>query len=496
MKRTISILSLGLIAMLVVLVGCDPLDTLDEFENELPTADAGGDQTVILGATVELNGSNSSDPENYPLSYLWEITSQPGASTVELDNTTVFFTSFVPDVEGVYTVRLTIEDEFDTVADDVIIRVEASAANEVPTVDFVLGAGTDTSGTEGDSFSFTVSASDDDGTVDSYDWDFGDGTTDSTLVDTTTHTFTSAGVYTVEVTVTDDDGGQAVASIDVTVNAPAVDPVPVASFAANVKVVDLISGPGTVNFTDYSSNLVDDTGAGDVASYDWDFGGTGASPLTATTQGNTSATYSAVGSYTVTLTVTDNAGQESSDSLTIKVVDTSATIETVEWTPSQDVTVTDRGEVINDNLLFTGTYRDQKFGSLFVYDIRPAIEEGWKIQTATLYLDYFGSEGVIDRIDLQLHVIDLANNWSETKPSSYEETFGTSQPFGEKIVLTKLGTYQIDVTEVLYYWLDKGEFRGLALEPLGQFPKDTLAQFNSSESKTPGLRLEIEYSLP
>jgi myo-inositol-hexaphosphate 3-phosphohydrolase/PKD repeat protein len=58
-------------------------------------------------------------------------------------------------------------------------------------------------------------SSDQDGTIDSYAWDFGDGTTESGVG--APHTYDAAGTYTITLTVTDDDGAPDVASEPVTV---------------------------------------------------------------------------------------------------------------------------------------------------------------------------------------------------------------------------------------------------------------------------------------
>ncbi|MCV2878835.1 autotransporter domain-containing protein, partial [Sedimentimonas flavescens] len=61
--------------------------------NTAPTADAGSNQSVASGATVNLDGSGSSDPEDDTLSYSWEETSSTGVSLSGASTATPSFTA-------------------------------------------------------------------------------------------------------------------------------------------------------------------------------------------------------------------------------------------------------------------------------------------------------------------------------------------------------------------------------------------------------------------
>jgi PKD repeat protein len=140
-------------------------------------------------------------------------------------------------------------------------------------------------------------STDPDGTIASFDWNFGDGNTGSG--ETTAHTYTAAGSYDVVLTVTDDDGvshtGTTTAAIVAEMRDPVADP----------------GGPyeGLVGFAvllDASSSF--DPDGGGISQFDWDFG----DGNTATTfSASQSHTYSDAGTYTLKLIVVDDEGAQS-----------------------------------------------------------------------------------------------------------------------------------------------------------------------------------------
>jgi len=93
-----------------------------------PIANAGPDQTVARTATVQLDGSGSTDPEGAPLIYEWTLISRPSGSTAALSGTSTSTPTFVADVVGTYIAQLIVSDgAAESVADTVTITVETGA---------------------------------------------------------------------------------------------------------------------------------------------------------------------------------------------------------------------------------------------------------------------------------------------------------------------------------------------------------------------------------
>jgi PKD repeat protein len=139
-------------------------------------------------------------------------------------------------------------------------------------------------------------------TLTSYSWNWGDGSTTSGV--TSSHTYLTEGERTVSLTVTSSKGGTAEANQVVSVVAPNLPPV--ASFTAACEL-------GECSFD--ASGSSDDSA---IASWAWQFGD-GTPDGSGVTVPHT---YATVGSYEVTLTLTDDEGAQTVKTQTVKVVGT------------------------------------------------------------------------------------------------------------------------------------------------------------------------------
>lgn len=80
--------------------------------NTTPVASPGTNQSAIIGSTVNLNGSTSSDADGDAISYSWTFLSKPSGSGAALSAPSSGSPSFVPDLAGLYVVQLIVRDAF------------------------------------------------------------------------------------------------------------------------------------------------------------------------------------------------------------------------------------------------------------------------------------------------------------------------------------------------------------------------------------------------
>jgi len=74
-------------------------------KNSPPVANAGPDQTITTGATVQLDGSRSTDVDGDALTHSWSFVSVPAGSTATLSNSHIVNPTFVADKKGTYIVQ-------------------------------------------------------------------------------------------------------------------------------------------------------------------------------------------------------------------------------------------------------------------------------------------------------------------------------------------------------------------------------------------------------
>jgi RHS repeat-associated protein len=134
--------------------------------NSAPTAHAGPDQTLTVGATAQLTGAASTDPDGDPLTYAWSFVSGPAGSGATLSDPTAVLPTFVVDLPGTYVVQLVVSDgELASEPDTVTITTTNSAP--------VARAGDDATGAVGERVTLNGSASSDvDGDPLTYRWSF------------------------------------------------------------------------------------------------------------------------------------------------------------------------------------------------------------------------------------------------------------------------------------------------------------------------------------
>ena len=104
-------------------------DTVTITVNARPVANAGPDQTPLVGATVQLTGGASTDADGQVLTYAWTFQSRPAGSNATLSDPTDVAPTFVVDRAGSYIVRLVVND---TAASSLPSTVTINTTNSAP----------------------------------------------------------------------------------------------------------------------------------------------------------------------------------------------------------------------------------------------------------------------------------------------------------------------------------------------------------------------------
>ena len=278
--------------------------------NTPPTANAGSDQAAAEGATVTLDGSASSDPDEDPLTYAW--TAPAGVSLSDPAAAKPTFTA--PNRASNYslTFGLTVNDGTADSGRDTVM-VEVSAVNDPPKAN----AGPDQEVVSGDAVTLAGSGTDPEGEKLSYAWTHREGRpkVELTDADKATATFTAPAVTAGTVlrfrlTVRDPHGGRARDGVAVTVQPSNLAP------TANAGSNRSVDEGAAVTLDGSGSSDPDD----DPLTYLW----TAPDGVTLSDAGAASPTFTApdrTADYSLTFSLTVNDGELESypDTVTVSV---------------------------------------------------------------------------------------------------------------------------------------------------------------------------------
>ncbi|HMJ71557.1 MAG TPA: PKD domain-containing protein [Cyclobacteriaceae bacterium] len=289
-----------------IMVTVQPIGT-----NQPPVVSAGSDKVLFEPTTsTNINGL-ASDNDGNIASYLWVKIGGPAAA---LANSSTASLSVSGLVAGQYVFRLTAtDDDGATAFDQVSITVFPGTVNQNP----VANAGSNkTIVAPSSATSLSGSGFDPDGSIASYAWIQKSGpatTIDNINSPTLLVDGLVPGVFTFQLTVTDDKGATGSDIATVTVVPVGANQTPVAD-AGFDKVVNL---PTTT--LDLQGSGVDPDGT--VATYGW---AKKSGPASVTLAGQTTSKVSlsalVAGTYQFTLTVTDDKGESNSDDVRVTVL--------------------------------------------------------------------------------------------------------------------------------------------------------------------------------
>lgn len=259
-----------------------------------PVANAGGPYTGTEDIPISFDASGSYDLDGSIVSYFWSL----GDGSNFMSSSPYLLYAYSD--PGIYQVHLTVIDDDDASDSTITTATVAASPNQPPHASFTSSP---TSPEVEETVNFDASgSSDSDGSIVSWEWNFGDASFGSG--ETVSHSYSGAGDYTVTLAVTDDDGATDTATATVTVSAANLPPVADAGGPYTGMEDVLISFNGGSSYDD----------DGNIVSYSWNFGDGHGS-----TNQNPTHAYSQGGTYTVSLTVTDNDGATDTDTTTATV---------------------------------------------------------------------------------------------------------------------------------------------------------------------------------
>ena len=291
--------------------------------------------------------------------------------------------------------------------------------------------------TSGLTANFTDSSTDSGGTIGSHAWTFGDGGTSSAT--NPSHTYASAGTYSVTETVTD-SANNTTSSKTASVTVAPSGGTPSANFSFTTNGL-------TANFTDNSTDA-----GGTIGAHSWTFGDGGTSTAT-----NPSHTYAAAGTYSVTETVTDSVNSTtSSKTASVTVVSDAPPVANFTFTTSgltatftdassdSDGTIASHSWTFGDGGTSTATSPSHTYAAAGTYSVTETVVDNLGASASKTASVTIAPEGNVLQNGVGITITDATvnhqQNWTMVVPAGATAlTFTLSGGTGDADLYVKFG---------------------------------------------------------
>ncbi len=422
--------------------------------NEPPDADAGTDETHVVGDPVELDGTRSSDPDGDFLTYQWEVVQVPEGSSVttaSLSDPTAPRPTFTIDVPGTYVFLLTVSDGRETSTDTVIITTQNSAP--------VADAGPDQTAQVLDTVTLDGSGSYDvDGDALTYSWSFvsvpgnAPEKSSATLSDPTAVNPTFAidlpGEYVLQLVVNDGEFDSDPDTVSITtVNSPPV---------ADAGPDQTVHAGDTVALNGSGSYDVD----GDALTYSWSFASVpetfstrkSSAVLSDPTAVNPTFVTDYPGVYVVQLIVNDGTVDSAADTVAITTENTAPIADAgsdQSGVVTAEITLDGSGsyDPDGDAITYAWSFTSRPAGSTAALDDSAAVAPKFTIDVAGTYvLQLIVNDGLQDSTP------DTVTVTTDNTPPVADAGPDQTAHRRDEITLDGTGSYDVDNDPLTYSW--------------------------------------------
>lgn len=315
-----------------------------------------------LDDPLNLTAKESYDPVGEIVNYTWAV---PGVGEYYGEELNITLPS-----DGEYNITLTVTDSSSLTSTDwILIYADGVGPAVVAFIQNETGVNV-TSADEDETLTFNATLSTDNTEIDTYVWDFGDGTGIITG-DVVYHVFRDPGVYNITVNVTDIAGRYTIYTISGFVVRDITPPVAIIEPIGTENAVDVDENVTFNASQSYDPREDPEDWVYNLTLYKWDFDesdGLWWENNKTTPDSNEGAigkvvvhTYSKPGFYTITLNVTDSAGHTDQTNYTLEVRGADLRVSFVEYEPAEGKITEGKKLVLTINITNKGSVKAEGF---------------------------------------------------------------------------------------------------------------------------------------